>query len=98
LCTSAIPEGGQSATQFRWRELQHFSPAFWFVCFIVLFSRWRVSAKRSWFCGKQSRLDNDYVPLVWSLMNAVYAVSSYPAGHLSDRVTAAWYWQPAELR
>ena len=31
-------------------------------------------------------LGNDYVPLVLVVMNAVYAVSSYPAGHLSDRV------------
>jgi MFS family permease len=31
-------------------------------------------------------LSNDYVPLVLVVMNVVYAASSFPAGHLSDRI------------
>jgi MFS family permease len=31
-------------------------------------------------------LENDYVPLVMVVMNAVYAASAYPAGRLSDRM------------
>ncbi len=31
-------------------------------------------------------LSNDYVPLVLVVMNLVYAASSYPAGHVSDRI------------
>jgi MFS family permease len=72
--------------QFRWRELQHFSPAFWFVVVIgAVFTLARFSEAFLVLRASNLGLGNDYVPLVLVVMNAVYAASSYPAGHLSDR-------------
>jgi sugar phosphate permease len=53
--------------QFRWRELQHFSPAFWFVVVIGAVSRWLGSAKRSWFCRQATSVSVMIMcPSFWS--------------------------------
>jgi predicted MFS family arabinose efflux permease len=73
--------------QFRWWELQHFSPAFWFVVAIgAVFTLARFSEAFLVLRASNLGLGNNYVPLVLVVMNAVYAASSYPAGHLSDRM------------
>ena len=82
---SAKPSGVRP--QFRWRELRYFSRAFWFVVAIGgVFTLARFSEAFLILRATNIGLGNDYVPLVLVLMNAVYAASSYPAGHLSDRV------------
>ena len=73
--------------QVRWWELQHFSPAFWFVVAIgAVFTLARFSEAFLVLRASNLGLGNNYVPLVLVVMNAVYAASSYPAGHLSDRM------------
>ncbi|HET8921859.1 MAG TPA: MFS transporter [Candidatus Acidoferrum sp.] len=73
--------------QFPWRELEHFSPAFWFVVVIgAVLTLARFSEAFLVLRASNLGLGNDYVPLVLVVMNAVYAASSYPAGHLSDHV------------
>lgn len=73
--------------QFRWWELQHFSPAFWFVVAIgAVFTLARFSEAFLVLRASNLGLGNNYVPLVLVVMNAVYAASSYPAGRLSDRM------------
>lgn len=73
--------------QFRWWEPQHFSPAFWFVVAIgAVFTLARFSEAFLVLRASNLGLGNNYVPLVLVVMNAVYAASSYPAGHLSDRM------------
>lgn len=71
--------------QFHWRELQQFSPAFWFVVAIgAVFTLARFSEAFLILRASNLGLRNDYVPLVLVIMNVVYSASSYPAGHLSD--------------
>lgn len=73
--------------QLRWRQLRHFSRAFWFVVAIgAAFTLARFSEAFLILRAKSVGIANDYVPLVFVVMNAVYAISSYPAGRLSDRM------------
>src|SRR5215472_6580066 len=72
---------------FHWRELQHYSRAFWFVVAIgSVFTLARFSEAFLILRASNLGLRNEYAPLVLVVMNAVYATSSYPAGHLSGRV------------
>ena len=73
--------------QLRWQELGYFPRAFWFVVFIgAVFTLARLSEAFLILRASNLGLSNDYVPLALVVMNVVYAVSSYPAGRLSDRV------------
>jgi len=77
----------QRRPKFRWQELQRFSPSFWFVVAIgAVFTLARFSEAFLILRASNLGLANNYVPLVLVAMNIVYAASSYPAGHLSDRV------------
>jgi len=77
----------KSRPEFRWRELQRFPRPFWFVVAIgAVFTLARFSEAFLILRASSLGLGNDYVPLVLVVMNIVYAASSYPAGHLSDRV------------
>jgi len=72
--------------QLGWQELHYFSQAFWFVVAIgAVFTLARFSEAFLILRAKSIGVGNNYVPFVLVLMNAVYAASSYPAGHLSDR-------------
>ena len=54
------------------------------------YSHWRASAKRFWYCAQQQGgLPLALVPLVLIGMNVVYALSAYPFGRLSDRISHA---------
>ena len=73
--------------QVHWQELRYFSRSFWFVVVTsAVFTLARFSEAFLILRAKNVGLGNDYVPLVLVVMNAVYAASSYPAGHLSDRI------------
>jgi MFS family permease len=72
---------------FRWQQLRQFSASFWFVVAIgAVFTLARFSEAFLVLRASNLGLGNPYVPLVLVAMNAVYAASSYPAGHISDRV------------
>jgi MFS family permease len=73
--------------QLHWKELRYFSRGFWIVVAICgVFTLGRFSEAFLILRAKSVGLGNNSVPLVLVLMNAVYAASSYPAGHLSDRM------------
>lgn len=77
----------KSRPEVHWQELRYFSRPFWFVVAIgAVFTLARFSEAFLILRAKSVGLGNDYVPLVLVVMNAVYAASSYPAGHLSDRI------------
>jgi MFS family permease len=83
----SVPKASSSARpRLNWRELSHFSRAFWFVVVIgAAFTLARFSEAFLLLRAKNVGLGDDYVPLVLVLMNMVYAMSSYPAGRFSDR-------------
>ena len=77
----------KSRPQVHWQELRYFSRPFWFVVAIgAVFTLARFSEAFLILRAKSVGLSNDYVPLVLVVMNGVYAASSYPGGHLSDRM------------
>jgi MFS family permease len=68
-------------------ELRHFSRGFWIVVATgAVFTLARFSEAFLILRASSLGLKNDYVPLVLVVMNVVYAATSYPAGHLSDRI------------
>jgi MFS family permease len=70
-----------------WMELGHFSRSFWIVVATgAVFTLARFSEAFLILRASSLGLNNDYVPLVLVVMNVVYAATSYPAGHLSDRI------------
>lgn len=73
--------------ELHWKELRHFSSAFWSVAAIgALFMLARFSEAFLVLRAGNVGLGHDYVPLVMVVMNVAFAVSAYPAGLLSDRV------------
>jgi MFS family permease len=72
---------------FHWGELRQFSNAFWAVVVVgALFTLAHFTEAFLVLRANVLGLSAEYVPSVLVLMNVVYAASSYPAGHLSDRV------------
>lgn len=75
------------SAQFHWRQLRRFVPGFWFVVAIGgIFTLARFSEAFLILRARDLGLGTDYAPMVLVVMNVVYAASSYPAGHLSDRI------------
>ena len=71
----------------RWREIGSFSSAFWSVVAVgAVFTLARFSEAFLLLRARSLGVGNDYVPFVLVVMNVVYAASSYPAGHFSDRM------------
>jgi MFS family permease len=74
-----------------WQEVRDFSPAFWSVVVVgAIFTLARFSEAFLILRAGGLGVGNDYVPFVLVVMNMVYAASSYPVGHLSDRVDRRW--------
>jgi MFS family permease len=72
--------------RLHWKELRHFSRVFWGIVAVgAVFTFARFSEAFLILRANSLGLNNDYVPLVLVVMNVVYAASSYPAGHFSDR-------------
>jgi MFS family permease len=77
--------------RLHWRELHNFHRNFWIVVIVgAVFTLARFSEAFLILRANSLGLSNDYVPLVLVVMNVVYAASSYPAGHLSDRIDRRW--------
>jgi MFS family permease len=77
----------QVRPRLHWQELNHFTRPFWLTVAVgAAFTLARFSEAFLVLRSSSLGLGNDYVPLVLVVMNVVYAASSYPAGHLSDRV------------
>ena len=73
--------------RLHWEQLRHFPPAFWPVVVIgAVFTLARFSEAFLVLRASDVGLGIDYVPLIMVVMNVAYAVSAYPAGHLSDRI------------
>lgn len=80
-------EPQETRRPLHWRELHDFSAAFWLVVATgAVFTLARFSEAFLILRANSLGLANDYVPLVLVVMNLTYAASSYPAGHLSDRM------------
>ena len=77
----------KAGPRLHWSELRTFDRTFWVVVTVgAVFTLARFSEAFLILRANSLGLSNDYVPLVLVVMNVVYAASSYPAGHLSDRI------------
>ncbi|MCC6391492.1 MAG: MFS transporter, partial [Bryobacterales bacterium] len=75
----------------QWKDLSDFPPAFWYVIAITaVFTLARFSEAFLVLRASSLGLRADFVPAVLVLMNLSYAVSSYPAGRVSDTVDRRW--------
>lgn len=71
-----------------WRELKRLRGAYWWVVAIgAIFTLARFSEAFLILLAQQGGLPVAWVPLVLVVMNLVYAISAYPFGSLSDRVS-----------
>lgn len=70
-----------------WRDLRQFSRTFWWVTTVAaVLTLARFSEAFLVLRAQNLGMAAAYVPLAMVLMNVVYALSSYPAGSLSDRI------------
>ncbi len=78
--------------RLEFRDIRKFHSAFWFVAGAgAIFQLARFSEAFLILRAKDFGLGLEFVPLVLIAMNIVYALSSYPIGHLSDRVRREWF-------
>jgi len=81
-------DGGTPAPKLDWTLLQQLPPGFWGVVVVGAgFSLARFSEAFLILGASTAGLDVTLTPLVLIVMNAVYAVSAYPFGKLSDSVS-----------
>lgn len=81
------PAGAVRSNPVRRANLRRLSPAYWWVVGIgALFTLARFSEAFLVLRAQQSGVATALVPLVMVAMNAVYALSAYPFGALSDRM------------
>lgn len=78
---------GEARAPLHWRELRRLGGLFWGVVGVgALLTLARFSEAFLILRAEEQGLSLAWVPLVLIVMNAVYAVSAYPAGILSDKV------------
>ncbi len=71
-----------------WRELKRLSGAYWWVVAIgAIFTLARFSEAFLILRAQQGGLPVGWIPLVLVAMNLVYAITAYPFGSLSDRMS-----------
>lgn len=76
-----------SKPRLHWRDAKLFSGAFWVVVGIAaIFTLARFSEAFLILKAQNVGLPIAFVPAVMVVMNIIYALSSYPAGSLSDRI------------
>jgi MFS family permease len=81
----------QKRRLLHWRDLSDFPPEFWYVIAITgVFTLARFSEAFLVLRASSLGVSTDYIPAVLVLMNVSYAVSSYPAGRVSDSVDRRW--------
>lgn len=82
------PAGPKRVNPIRWRELKTLGGAYWWVVAIgATFGLARFSEAFLLLRAQQGNLPIAWIPLVLVAMNAVYAVSAYAFGRLSDRMS-----------
>ncbi len=78
---------GKGRGTIRWNELAEFSTAFWSIVAVgAIFTLARFSEAFLVLRASDVGVTAVYVPMTMVAMNAVYTISAYPAGWLSDRV------------
>ena len=95
LLLFAVQEPDRQATRepgekrvIRWSAIKRFTGAYWWVVAIGgVFTLARFSEAFMLLRAQQLGLPDAWVPLVLVVMNVVYALSAYPFGRLSDRVS-----------
>lgn len=71
-----------------WRQLQRLQPGYWWVVLIgAVFTLARFSEAFLVLRAQHKGLPLAWIPLVLVAMNIVYAMSAYPFGSLSDRIS-----------
>jgi MFS family permease len=81
------PASETSKPRLQWRDVKLFSGAFWVVVGIAaIFTLARFSEAFLILKAQNVGLPIAFVPVVMVVMNIIYALSSYPAGSLSDRI------------
>lgn len=71
-----------------WKVLRDFSRSYWWVVIVGgLFTLARFSEAFLVLKAQQTGLTATWVPMVMVVMSSLYAVSAYPAGWLSDRIS-----------
>lgn len=84
----AVPSGQVRTNPIRRDNLRQLSPTYWWVVGIgAVFTLARFSEAFLVLRAQQSGMALAWVPLAMVAMNAVYALSAYPFGALSDRVS-----------
>ena len=79
--------GAPRTNPIRWANLQRLGAPYWWVVIVgAFFTLARFSEAFLVLRAQQGGLRVAWVPLVMVAMNAVYAVSAYPFGKLSDRI------------
>lgn len=78
--------------KLKFRDVKKFHAAFWLVAGAgAVFQLARFSEAFLILRAKDLGLGLEFAPAVLIIMNIVYALSSYPIGHLSDRVKREWF-------
>jgi MFS family permease len=82
------PRNERCTSPIHWRQLRRLSHAYWWVVIIGgIFTLARFSEAFLLLRAQQGGLPLAWVPLVLVAMNLVYALSAYPFGKLSDRMS-----------
>jgi MFS family permease len=82
------PASARRINPIHWRELKRLSSVYWWVIIIgAIFTLARFSEAFLVLRAQQAGLPIAWVPLVLIAMNVVYALSAYPFGRLSDRMS-----------
>ncbi|APC17057.1 MFS transporter [Pseudomonas frederiksbergensis] len=94
LIFTGVKEPGHAAgkhtfrSPIHWRVLHDFSSGYWWVVVVGgVFTLARFSEAFLVLRAQQTGLSATWVPLVMVVMSGFYAVSAYPAGWLSDRIS-----------
>ena len=74
--------------RLQWRDAKRLVPAFWLLLGVAsVFTLARFSEAFLVLRASESGMNITFVPLVMVVMSLAYALSSYPAGQLSDRLS-----------
>jgi MFS family permease len=94
LIVTGVKEPEQAAgkhtfrSPIHWRVLHDFSSGYWWVVVVGgVFTLARFSEAFLVLRAQQTGLSTAWVPLVMVVMSGFYALSAYPAGWLSDRIS-----------
>ena len=82
------PETVKRVNPIQWQEIKRLSAAYWWVVAVgAVFTLARFSEAFLVLRAQQGGLPIAWIPLVLVAMNVIYALSAYPFGKLSDRVS-----------